>query len=485
MAVGDRITSARTTSLMRRINALENLLTYGAAASTATSAAHYQGEFTGGPTQHIFYGVVGDGINKNNHALTSEANFISEGTTSGTVDTTGTVIVDYNEDQDVLYSSCNNGVQAWDNGGSQLWIHATGPYFPGLAALDDGNLFALDSGGGTVVYKFTSGGTRSTLLTLPGNSWNIRRWSGTQFSVNTDVAGEGECRIYQGDGTLDATYTNTWGPILGGQADSFEGAHSPVIGELFMGVASGASQGANDLQGPAFYKTDGTWIKAFDISTSAYRNYLLLVDGTVYSSNSATSGKVARYTNTATQTTFKRYPDAGAFTNSVSLGTPDFGATVPAASALLGYRPHYGELRDMRTAIESVATNYYGQVEAGTTDGATTTNKLIQSGQNFDDTVTVGDTVINTTDNTGTTVSAIDSATQLSINADIMATGEDYLIKSNFTVSGSGNSNLFTLAIGTVTDWTTPTVSHDDRIGEDEYSDIESVLTLLEASSLA
>ena len=69
-----------------------------------------------------------------------------------------------------------------------------------------------------------------------------------------------------------------------------------------------------------------------------------------------------------------------------------------------------------------------GLVDSGTTDGVSA-GKLIQSGQNFLTTVTVGDVVYNTTDGTYAFVTGIDSDTQLSISVDIMASGEVYRIQ--------------------------------------------------------
>lgn len=69
-----------------------------------------------------------------------------------------------------------------------------------------------------------------------------------------------------------------------------------------------------------------------------------------------------------------------------------------------------------------------GLVDSGTTDGVSA-GKLIQSGQNFNTTVTVGDVVYNTTDGTYAFVTGIDSDTQLSISVDIMASGEVYRIQ--------------------------------------------------------
>lgn len=66
--------------------------------------------------------------------------------------------------------------------------------------------------------------------------------------------------------------------------------------------------------------------------------------------------------------------------------------------------------------------------DSGTTT-ATTTNKLVDSTQNFTSTVRVGDLVSNTTDSTTAIVTAVDSDTTLSLSADIMASGETYQIK--------------------------------------------------------
>ena len=84
-----------------------------------------------------------------------------------------------------------------------------------------------------------------------------------------------------------------------------------------------------------------------------------------------------------------------------------------------------------KTALNTnFGTSKYGEglVDSGTTDGVSA-NKLVDSTQNFLTTVTVGDVVYNTTDGTYAFVTAIDSDTQLSISADIMASGEVYRIQ--------------------------------------------------------
>ena len=67
-------------------------------------------------------------------------------------------------------------------------------------------------------------------------------------------------------------------------------------------------------------------------------------------------------------------------------------------------------------------------VNSGVADG-TEADKLIQSGQNFLTTVTIGDVIKNTTDSTFALVSGIDSDTMLSIDHNIMVSGESYVIQ--------------------------------------------------------
>jgi hypothetical protein len=102
--------------------------------------------------------------------------------------------------------------------------------------------------------------------------------------------------------------------------------------------------------------------------------------------------------------------------------------TVGTETQLLDYLSFdgYGYFEDgvnPRTLIDPVNT-----LVDSTTTGTTTSYKLIDSGQTFLTSVAIGDTVYNDTDTTETTITAIDSDTQLSIKNDIMTTGEDYRI---------------------------------------------------------
>jgi hypothetical protein len=82
---------------------------------------------------------------------------------------------------------------------------------------------------------------------------------------------------------------------------------------------------------------------------------------------------------------------------------------------------------------------------------ATTASKLVDSGASFTTTVEVGNIVINTTDNTMTNITGVDSGTTLSVADDIFTSGEDYTIYKQpetggciLYVGGSGNIKLTT-----------------------------------------
>ena len=84
--------------------------------------------------------------------------------------------------------------------------------------------------------------------------------------------------------------------------------------------------------------------------------------------------------------------------------------------------------------------------DSGTTS-ATTTDKLVEAGQNFTSTVSVGMVVRNTTDTTYAHVTAVDSDTTLSIDADIMESGENYTIGAEWPGTAIAGSWDFTTDI--------------------------------------
>lgn len=84
-----------------------------------------------------------------------------------------------------------------------------------------------------------------------------------------------------------------------------------------------------------------------------------------------------------------------------------------------GVSIHFGSSQYTETSVDS-----------GTTDG-TGAGKLIQSGQNFLTTVSIGDIVHNTTNDTYAEVTNIDSDTELTLDNDIIVSGENYTIQSS------------------------------------------------------
>ena len=91
---------------------------------------------------------------------------------------------------------------------------------------------------------------------------------------------------------------------------------------------------------------------------------------------------------------------------------------------------------DMMSAqgIGDVTTVVTSVKDSGTTDAGPVAFKLIQAGQNFTTTVSVGDTVLNTTasPNTSAIVTAVDSDTQLSLDCNIMSVGSQ-----NYTINAT------------------------------------------------
>lgn len=80
---------------------------------------------------------------------------------------------------------------------------------------------------------------------------------------------------------------------------------------------------------------------------------------------------------------------------------------------------------------DGVFSSEYNWVGLGVDSGTTTSTssfKLVQTGQNFSSTVQVDDLVRNTTDNTLANVTKVDSNTTLTLDNDIMASGEDFII---------------------------------------------------------
>ena len=98
--------------------------------------------------------------------------------------------------------------------------------------------------------------------------------------------------------------------------------------------------------------------------------------------------------------------------------------------------------------------------DSGTATG-TTTNKLVDSNQNFLTTVKVGMTVYNSTDKTVSNVTAVDSNTQLTLADNIMATGEAYQIQD-----GKSSDKIQYVVISQTNGFSGGTVTVTDGLGK-------------------
>ena len=129
-------------------------------------------------------------------------------------------------------------------------------------------------------------------------------------------------------------------------------------------------------------------------------------------------------------TEYANYSTDGVWVEVDSVLTTNVG-TENQSIDLLGFEG-YGYFENGVNPRES--TNPVNTLVSSTTTGTTTAFKLIDSSQTFTQTVTVGDTVNNTSAATSTTVAAVESNTQLALVADIMTSTPD-----NYTIIAQPN----------------------------------------------
>lgn len=228
-----------------------------------------------------------------------------------------------------------------------------------------------------------------------------------------------------------------------------------------------AFNGASSLTTmPAIDFSNGT------IFTDAFRGMTSLTTWNATDFSSATTLLRAFFGNTAITT----YPQ---LTTSASLTTADNGFASSTSLNNFGGFSDYSGLSSataLRNLFPSINTTDYStmlvdidtdnanssielgagsstytatNVDSGTTDG-TTASKLIDSTQNFLTTVSIGDIIYNTTDTTYAEVTAVDSDTSLSLDSDIMVSGEAYEVQSS--AAAKARYNLISAQSWTIVD---------------------------------
>ena len=260
---------------------------------------------------------------------------------------------------------------------------------------------------------------------------------GLPNQINVNVQGN-----LTGDVTGDVT-----GDLTGNSAGTHTGA---VVGNVTGNVTGDVT---GDLTGNA--DTATAWETARDLSlTGQATGTISSVDGT-----GNVSGAVTLDNNSVTSKvlTGLTSPSASSVlaTDTIVEG---FGKLQSQVNGLAGGLRFMGSW-DADTN-SPVLSSGGGEAANGTTT-ATTANKLVDSSASFTSTVTVGDQVVNQVDGQTALVSNVDSDTTLSLDADIMLTGEAYTIDNSpfitqghyYVVSVGGTTTLNGISNWSVGDW--------------------------------
>lgn len=364
--------------------------------------------------------------------------------------------------------------------------------FSGTSGTGDVNLntqtFAITGGANQITTAASNQGLVISLLstgvTLPNNSIATTQSAGDNSTKvattayvdvldaasDLDIAGDsgtGDVNLNTQTFTLSGT-TNQVTTAVSGQTATF--SLPSTVHRNLQGNVTG------DLTGNA--DTATKWQTARDLSlTSEATGTISSVDGSgnvsgaVTLLNSAVTGKVLTGLPT---------PAAGNIQASDSI-LEAFGKLQSQVSSISNGLIFKGSW-DADTNTPTL-TSGGGEVDSGTTTGQAT-NKLIQTGQNFNTTVTVGDKVINQVDGTTALVTVIDSNTQLSLDADIMLSGEAYTIDASpfiqqgnyYVVNYAGTTNLNGNNSWSIGDWVI--ADADNRWSKLDHSQVDGQGTI-------
>jgi hypothetical protein len=297
----------------------------------------------------------------------------------------------------------------------------------------------------------------STGVDLPDGSTAITQTAGDN---STKVATTAYVDVLDAASDLDiAGDTGTGDVNLNTQTLTLQGTTNQVITAVSGQTTTFSlpSTVHRDLQGNVTGNADTAtaWQTARDLSISGEATGTLSsVDGTsnisgaVTLTNSAVTGKVL-----------------------TGLPTPVASTVQPSDSILEGIGKLQSQINGIANGLQfqgtwDAATNTPtlnsggGEVDSGTTTGQTA-DKLIDSSQNFLTTVSVGDKVINQVDGQSALVTNVDSNTSLTLDADIMLSGEAYTIDASpflvqghyYVVSVGGTTSLNGNANWAIGDW--------------------------------
>jgi uncharacterized protein YcfJ len=210
---------------------------------------------------------------------------------------------------------------------------------------------------------------------------------------------------------------NVTGNLTGNSAGTHTGA---VVGNVtgnVIGNVTGALTGNAD--------TSTAWQTARDLSVTGEATGIISnIDGT-----SNESGAITLDNNSVTGKVLTGLPTPSASsvlaTDSIVEGIGKLQSQINGLAGGLRFMGSWDA-----TANSPVLGSGGGEAAAGTTTSAAA-NKLIQTGQTFLSTVSVGDQVVNQVDGQSALVTNVDSNTILSLDSDIMLSGESYTIDNS------------------------------------------------------
>ena len=296
-----------------------------------------------------------------------------------------------------------------------------------------------------------------TTITIPNNSVATTQSAGDN---STKIATTAYVDTLDAASDLDITGDTGTGAVnLNTQTLDFRGTTNQIITTISGKTATFSLPSTihRNLQGNVTGNADTatTWQTARDLSLTSEATGTLSsvngsgnVSGAVTLLNSAVTGKVL-----------------------TGLGTPAAGNIIASDSILEAFGKVQSQLNTSKNGLVfkgtwSAATNTPtltsggGETDAGTTT-STVTNKLVDSSQNFLTTISNGNKVINQADGSTALVTNVDSNTTLTLDADIMLSGEAYTIDASpflqqgqyYVVNVGGTTNLNGNANWAVGDW--------------------------------
>ena len=325
-----------------------------------------------------------------------------------------------------------------------------------------------DSGAGSP-YAVASG---DTIDFVGGDNINTS-WINAAKELKIDVTG-----VVQ-KGTGAATQVAYWT-----DADTIAGDAGMVYDSANNNLTVSGTVQAGTLSDGTFSGTSGTYTGGVSITSTTFVGALtgnadtataLAATGSIGFGGDVTLSSAAP---SATYTSGGNITFNLGLVNSAVTGQVLTGLPTPAAASIVASDTILEAFGKTQSQINSIANGLQyqgtwnattnsptlasggGEATSGTTT-ATTANKLVDSGANFTATVTVGDKVINQVDGQTALVSNVDSATTLSIDADIMLTGEAYTIDNTpfitqghyYVVSVAGPTALNGISDWVVGDW--------------------------------